>query len=73
MHGTTYYNSGKHWKWYSVTEWVDIDTGEVIPKWLKERDYRIVDTEIVEEKFQTHGNRIIRRLCKIKEQLKLEL
>lgn len=72
MQETTYYNS-KGWKWYTYTEWVDIDTGEMIPKWKKEQDYRIVGSETREDKQQTHGVRIITRLCKQKEQLKLEL
>lgn len=72
MQETTYYNS-KGWKWYTYTVWVDIDTGELIPKWKKEQDYRIVDSETTEQKFQTHGIKTITRLCKQKEQYKLEL
>lgn len=61
------------WKWYTVTEWTDMDTGEMIPKWKKEQDYYIVATTIKEEKFTTHGVRTITRECRIKPQLKLEL
>lgn len=71
MQETTYYNS--KWKWYTMTEWVDIDTGEMIPKHEKEKNYRIVGSEIKEEKYTTHGVRTYIRMCKQKEQLKLEL
>lgn len=71
------YDKDKKPKRITITEWVDVDTGEMIPKHEKNKNYKIVNsTEKYENKSNGNDEYIIKtitRECKHRGQLELEL
>lgn len=64
-------------KRYTVTEWIDIDTGLILSKHEKERNYIIKSSEeSYENKTLKNGTKVIvktiRRICQHKGQLNIE-
>lgn len=63
-------------KWYSIVERVNIETGEIIPKYLYEttkKEWRIIGREEKTEFKDGYGIKTITCLIKNHEQLKIEL
>lgn len=62
----------KKMKWYTVQEYIDKDTGEIISKSLKEREYIVQKKEIKYEKSnEIYGIKKIINECKKNRQIRL--
>lgn len=62
----------KKMKWYTVQEYIDKDTGEIISKSLKEREYIVQKKEIKYEKSnEIYGIKKIINECEKNRQIRL--
>jgi hypothetical protein len=60
-------------KWYTTTEWVDIETGELIPKHVAVREYYIINKTKKTEINENYGILKYTNECRPTKQQRIEL